>query len=74
MNGQAPAGGSPENATINPPPTASATPMSAKPTSRSLTACANEFHVACSNAEKRTANTIDKVTRHAPLGSDATSA
>jgi hypothetical protein len=62
MNGHAPAGGKPANATITPPPTQSARPISAKPTRRSLTACANEFHVACSNAEKSTAHTIVKLT------------
>ncbi|WNG94738.1 hypothetical protein [Mycobacterium sp. ITM-2016-00318] len=63
MNGHALEGGSPAKATIKPPPSPSATPISAKPTSRSETACANEFHVACNNAEKSTANTIDKVTQ-----------
>ena len=62
MNGQAPAGGRPANATIKPPPIASATPIRANPTRRSETACANEFHVAWSNAEKSTANTIVNVT------------
>ncbi len=44
----------------------SATPMSAKPTIRSEAACANEFHVACSNAENSTAKTVDKLTQSAP--------
>ena len=66
MNGHAPAGGRPANATIKPPPIASATPISANPTRRSETACANEFHVAWSNAEKSTANTIVNVTAQAP--------
>lgn len=53
-------------ATITPPPTTAAKPITAKPTRRSETPCANEFHIACSNAEKRTANTIDNVTQLAP--------
>jgi len=63
MNGHALEGGSPAKATVKPPPSPSASP---KPTSRSETACANEFHAACNNAEKSTANTIDKVTQQAP--------
>ena len=48
------------------PPIAQATPIRANPTRRSETACANEFHVAWSNAEKSTANTIVNVTAQAP--------
>lgn len=56
----------PEKTTIRPPPIMSATPISAKPTNRSETACANEFHAACSNAENSTATTIGKLTQSAP--------
>jgi len=69
MNGQAPAGGTPARAASAAPPTASTIPISAKPTSRSGTACAREFQIACSKAEKRAASTIDRVTGRL-LGSD----
>jgi hypothetical protein len=61
MNGHATSGGSPANAIINAPPAASTSPMSAKPTRRSAAACAREFQIACSSAEKSTASTITGV-------------